>query len=30
VTDAAPNSELAIDARDLVKEFRSIRAVDDV
>jgi len=30
VTDAAPNSELAIDARELVKEFRSVTAVDHV
>jgi ABC-2 type transport system ATP-binding protein len=30
VTDSAPNSELAIDARDLVKEFRSVTAVDHV
>ena len=30
MTDAAPNSELAIDARDLVKEFRSVTAVDHV
>ncbi|MDR3686506.1 MAG: ABC transporter ATP-binding protein [Coriobacteriia bacterium] len=30
MTDAAPNSELAIDARELVKEFRSVTAVDHV
>ena len=30
MTELAPNSELAIDARNLVKEFRSIKAVDDV
>ena len=30
MTDGAPNSELAIDARDLVKDFRSVTAVDHV
>jgi ABC-2 type transport system ATP-binding protein len=30
VTDAAPNSELAIDARDLHKDFRQVHAVDGV
>ena len=30
MTDAAPNSELTIDARELVKEFRSVTAVDHV
>jgi len=30
VTELAPNSELAIDARNLVKEFRSVTAVNDV
>jgi ABC-2 type transport system ATP-binding protein len=30
VTDAATNSELAIDARELRKEFRSVTAVDGV
>jgi ABC-2 type transport system ATP-binding protein len=30
VTDLAPNSELAIDARNLVRDFRSVKAVDDV
>jgi ABC-2 type transport system ATP-binding protein len=30
VTGSAPNSDLAIDARNLVKEFRSVTAVDDV
>jgi ABC-2 type transport system ATP-binding protein len=30
VTDSAPTSELAIDARELVKDFRSVTAVDHV
>ncbi len=30
MTDAAPSSELAVDARELVKEFRSVTAVDHV
>jgi ABC-2 type transport system ATP-binding protein len=30
VTSTAPNSELAIDARDLHKEFRQVKAVDGV
>ena len=30
MTDLVPSSELAVDARSLVKEFRSVRAVDDV
>jgi ABC-2 type transport system ATP-binding protein len=30
VTNAAPSSDLAIDARELVKEFRSVTAVDHV
>jgi ABC-2 type transport system ATP-binding protein len=30
VTDALPNSDLAIDARDLVRDFHSVTAVDHV